>query len=47
MTAHVVAIDVWRLGTLGRVASLSAVGLVLVVLGFLYNRFGERLRQAR
>lgn len=43
--AHVVAVDVMRLGTLGRILSFITLGLVLLVLGFLYNRFQETIRK--
>jgi hypothetical protein len=45
-TGHVLVIDIWALGTLGRIASFAAVGLVCVGLGFAYNRIGEHLRHA-
>jgi uncharacterized membrane protein len=42
---RVVLFDVWKLDTLYRILSFFALGLVLLVLGFIYNRFQERLRQ--
>jgi len=37
--------DVWRLGALYRILSFLALGLVLLVLGFLYNRYQEKIRE--
>lgn len=42
--ARVVFLDVWRLETLYRFVSLFALGLVLLVLGFLYNKYQDRIR---
>lgn len=42
---HVVFIDVMRLETLGRILSFITLGLVLLGLGFLYNRFQETIRK--
>ena len=42
---HVVCIDVMRLETLGRILSFITLGLVLLVFGFLYNRFQETIRK--
>ena len=42
---HVVCIDVMLLGTLGRILSFITLGLVLLVFGFLYNRFQETIRK--
>jgi len=36
--------DVWRFETLGRIVSFLVLGGVLLLLGYLYNRFGEKLR---
>ena len=37
--------DVWKLQTLYRIVSFFALGAVLLVLGFIYNKYQERLRQ--
>jgi uncharacterized membrane protein len=42
---RVVLFDVWKLQTLYRVLSFMALGTVLVVLGFLYNKYQERIKQ--
>ncbi len=42
---HLVAVDVMKLNTLGRILSFMVLGLVLLLLGFLYNRFHEKIRQ--
>ncbi|MCP5538389.1 MAG: DUF2339 domain-containing protein [Akkermansiaceae bacterium] len=42
---HVVCIDVMRLETLGRILSFITLGLVLLALGFLYNKFQETIRK--
>lgn len=42
---HVVCIDVMRLETLGRILSFITLGLVLLVLGFLYNKFQDTIRK--
>lgn len=41
---HVVCIDVMRLETLGRILSFITLGVVLLALGFLYNRYQETIR---
>lgn len=40
---HVVTIDVMALNTLGRILSFITIGLTLMGLGYLYNRFQERI----
>jgi hypothetical protein len=42
---RVILFDVWRLETIYRILSFFALGLVLLVLGFLYNKFQDRIRQ--
>jgi hypothetical protein len=42
--ARVVFLDVWRLETLYRFVSLFVLSLVLLVLGFLYNKYQDRIR---
>ncbi|BDS08115.1 hypothetical protein NT6N_31550 [Oceaniferula spumae] len=42
---HVVFIDVMKLETPGRILSFITLGLVLLALGFLYNRFQETIRK--
>jgi uncharacterized membrane protein len=42
---RVALLDVWKLESLYRTFSFFALGVVLLVLGFFYNRFQDRLRQ--
>jgi uncharacterized membrane protein len=42
--ARVVLLDVWKLETLARTFSFFALGVVLLVLGFIYNRYQDRIR---
>lgn len=42
---RVILFDVWKLGTLNRMLSFLALGIVLLVLGFVYNRYQEKIRQ--
>jgi uncharacterized membrane protein len=42
---HVLFIDVMKMETLGRILSFIVLGLVLLTLGFLYNRFQEIIRK--
>ncbi len=42
---RVVIFDVWRLETLYRIFSFMALGLVLLVLGFLYNKYQDKINQ--
>lgn len=42
---HVVFIDVLKMETLGRILSFIVLGLILLALGFLYNRFQETIRK--
>jgi uncharacterized membrane protein len=42
---RVVIFDVWKLETNYRVLSFLALGVVLIVLGFIYNRYQEKIRQ--
>lgn len=37
--------DVWRLETLYRILSFVALGIVLLALGFVYNKFQDKIRQ--
>lgn len=38
-------IDVWRLATLYRVLSFMALGVVLILLGFIYTRYQEQIKK--
>jgi hypothetical protein len=38
-------IDVWRLELVYRVLSFMAIGIVLLVLGFIYNKYQEKLKE--
>jgi uncharacterized membrane protein len=42
---RVIVFDVWKLETIYRVLSFMALGIVLLVLGFFYNKYQEKLRQ--
>ena len=42
---RVVLFDVWKLETIYRVLSFMALGIVLLVLGFIYNKYQERLKE--
>jgi hypothetical protein len=42
---RVMIFDVWKLQTLFRVLSFLALGIVLLVLGFVYNKYQEKIRQ--
>jgi uncharacterized membrane protein len=42
---RVMIIDVWKLETLYRILSFMALGVVLLVLGFIYNRYQEKIRE--
>jgi len=42
---RVVVFDVWKLETLYRILSFMALGIVLLVLGFIYNRYQEKIRE--
>lgn len=42
---HVLAVDVWKLDTVLRILSFLTLGLVLLALGFIYNRWHEALRK--
>jgi len=37
--------DVWQLKTIYRILSLMALGIVLLVLGFIYNKYQEKIRE--
>lgn len=37
--------NVWRFETIGRILSFLVLGAVLLLLGYLYNRFGAKLRE--
>jgi uncharacterized membrane protein len=38
-------VDVWRLELVYRVLSFMAIGIVLLVLGFIYNKYQEKLKE--
>ncbi len=42
---RVFLVDVWRLETLARILSFLVLGAVLLVLGFVYNRYAEQIRR--
>ena len=44
-TGRVILFDIWRLEALYRIISFVALGVVLLVLGYLYNRYQERVRE--
>ena len=37
--------DVWKLDTIYRIFSFMALGVVLLALGFIYNKYQEKIRQ--
>jgi len=43
--ARVFLVDVWQLETLFRIVSFLVLGVVLLALGFLYNRFSDQLKR--
>ncbi len=42
---RVVAVDVWKLEAAYRVLSFMALGVVLLVLGFIYNKYQEKIKE--
>jgi hypothetical protein len=42
---RVVLFDIWKLDTLYRILSFMAIGIVLLVLGFIYNKFQEKIKE--
>jgi hypothetical protein len=42
---RVMVYDVWTLETIYRVLSFMALGIVLLVLGFMYNKYQEKIRE--
>jgi uncharacterized membrane protein len=42
---RVVIFDVWKLETIYRMLSFLALGMVLLVLGFIYNKYQEKIRE--
>ena len=42
---RVVIFDVWRLETIYRILSFMALGVVLLVLGFIYNKYQEKIKE--
>lgn len=42
---RVVVFDVWKLQTIYRIVSFFALGVVLVVLGFIYNKYQEKIKE--
>ena len=42
---RVVIFDVWKLETLYRILSFMALGIVLLVLGFIYNKYKEKIKE--
>jgi uncharacterized membrane protein len=43
--ARVVIFDVWKLETVYRVLSFMALGVVLLVLGFIYSKYQEKIKE--
>ncbi|HMJ88211.1 MAG TPA: DUF2339 domain-containing protein, partial [Candidatus Acidoferrum sp.] len=43
--ARVFIFGVWKLETIYRILSFMALGVVLLTLGFIYNKYQERIRQ--
>ena len=42
---RVVVFDVWKLETPYRILSFMALGIVLLVLGFIYNKYQEKIKE--
>jgi hypothetical protein len=42
---RIVIFDVWKLETIYRILSFMALGIVLLVLGFIYNKYQEKIRE--
>ena len=42
---RVVILDVWKLETLYRIFSFMALGIVLLVLGYIYNKYQEKIKE--
>jgi uncharacterized membrane protein len=42
---RIVIFDVWKLETIYRILSFLALGIVLLVLGFIYNKYQEKIRE--
>ena len=42
---RVVIFDVWKLETVYRILSFMALGIVLLVLGFIYNKYQEKIKE--
>ena len=42
---RVVIFDIWKLETIYRILSFMALGIVLLVLGFIYNKYQERIKE--
>jgi uncharacterized membrane protein len=41
----VVVFDVWKLETVYRILSFLALGVVLLVLGFIYNKYQAKFKE--
>jgi uncharacterized membrane protein len=42
---RVVFFDVWKLQTVYQILSFMALGIVLLVLGFIYSKYQEKIRE--
>ena len=42
---RVVTVDVWKQETIYRVLTFMALGVALLVIGFIYNKYQEKIRQ--
>ena len=42
---RVVFIEVWKMETIFKILSFTALGLVLLVLGFIYNKYQEKIKE--
>ena len=42
---RVVLVDVWKQETIYRVLTFMALGVALLVIGFIYNKYQEKIRQ--
>jgi uncharacterized membrane protein len=42
---RIIIFDVWKLDVLGRILSFLALGVALLVLGFIYNKYQEKIKE--
>ena len=42
---RIIIFDVWKLETLYRICTFMAMGVVLLILGFIYNKYQEKIKE--